>query len=218
VVSRPRAQIDLPCVPVCQCDLAQPGIVPLRSLTVKPSPVCERDADVELVHGPQPQSKPVVRDVAWCGDQACQVIGWTAACVVNGDHDAARCGPDAYGHGRAAVALCVGDCLGDADQQVVAHLAAPRQSSSQAPVCPACGRAPSSAAAALVAMNVCITSIASARPLLLGGVLQLLTCLCQAGLLSAAAARAFGFPAAFPATVWPCPWLPGRCFRPCHAH
>src|SRR6185437_9941842 len=50
---------------------------------------------------------------------ACEVIGWAAACVVNGDHDAARRGPDAYGHRRAAVALRVGDCLGDADQQVV---------------------------------------------------------------------------------------------------
>ena len=47
------------------------------------------------------------------------MIGWAAAGVVNGDHDAARRGPDAYGRGRAAVALRVGDCLGDADQQVV---------------------------------------------------------------------------------------------------
>src|SRR5579859_1350588 len=79
----------------------------------------ERDVDVKLVHGPQPKAKSPVRDVAWSGDEACQVIGWAAACVVNGDHDAARGGPDAYGRGRAAVAVCVADCFGDADQQVV---------------------------------------------------------------------------------------------------
>jgi hypothetical protein len=80
--------------------------------------VSECDVDVELVRDPQPKSKPVVCGAAWRRDQACQAIGRAVACVVNGDHNAVRRGPDAYGHGRAAVALCVGDCLGDADQQV----------------------------------------------------------------------------------------------------
>ncbi len=73
--------------------------------------VPERDVDIELVHGPEPKSKSPVRGVAWSGEEACQAVGWAAAFVVNGDHDAARCGPDAYGRGRAAVALCVADCL-----------------------------------------------------------------------------------------------------------
>jgi hypothetical protein len=81
--------------------------------------VCERDVDVELVRDPQPKSKPVVRGAAWRGDQAGQTIGWAVAAVVNGDHDAVRRGPDACGRRRAAVAFCVGDCLGDADQQVL---------------------------------------------------------------------------------------------------
>src|SRR5436309_10835648 len=81
--------------------------------------VPERDVDVELVHGPQPKSKSPVRGVARGGGEACQVIGWAAACVVDGDHDAAWWGPDAYGRGRAAVSLGVAGGLGDADQQVV---------------------------------------------------------------------------------------------------
>jgi hypothetical protein len=101
---------------------------------------------------------------------------------------------------------------------VMAHLAARRASPHhKAPVCPACGQT-APPAAALVAMNICATSIASARPLLVGGVLQLLTGLCQAGLLLSAAAWAFGFPAASQLPVWPCLWLPGRCSRPCHPH
>ena len=81
--------------------------------------VPERDVEVELVHDPQPIPKPPVRDAAWSGNEARQAIGWTVAGVVNGDHDTVRRGPDAYGRGRAAVALRVGDGLGDADQQVV---------------------------------------------------------------------------------------------------
>src|SRR5438034_9489847 len=79
----------------------------------------ERDVDVQLVRDPQPQSKPVVRCAAWGGDQACNGVGWAVACVVNGDHNAARRGPDTYGGRRAAVAVGVGDCLGDTDQQVL---------------------------------------------------------------------------------------------------
>jgi hypothetical protein len=49
----------------------------------------------------------------------------------------------------------------------VAHVAARRASPHhKTPVCPACGRA-APPAAALVAMNVCVMSVASARPLLL---------------------------------------------------
>src|SRR5215471_21737903 len=71
--------------------------------------VPERDVDVKLVHDPQPESKAPVGGAAWRGDQACQAIGGAAAGVVDGDHDAARRGPDAHEHGWAAVALGVGD-------------------------------------------------------------------------------------------------------------
>ena len=82
----------------------------------------------------------------------------------------------------------------------VAHLAARRASPHhKAPVCPACGRT-APPAAALVAMNVCVMSIASARPLLLWRCPSASHRPVQVGLLSAASAWAYGFPAAFPAT------------------
>jgi hypothetical protein len=87
----------------------------------------------------------------------------------------------------------------EAGLMVVAHVAARRASPHhKTPVCPACGLTASLPAAALVAVNVGVMSIASARPLLLGGVLQLLTGLCQAGLLSVAAAWAYGVPGGLP--------------------
>ena len=89
---------------------------------------------------------------------------------------------------------------------VVANLAARRASPHhKTPVCPASGRA-APLAAALVAMNICVTSIASARPLLVGGVLQLLTGLCRAGLLLFRR-RSLGvrFPAASQLPVWALP-------------
>ena len=90
----------------------------------------------------------------------------------------------------------------------VARLATRRASPHhEAPVCPASGRTASPPPAALVAMNVCVTSIASARPLLVGR--------CP----SASHRPASGWPPSFRAPlslgmrfqqpsqlpVWPCP-------------
>ena len=65
-----------------------------------------------------------------------------------------------------------------------AHVAVRRASPHhKTPSMPSVQAASSSPAAALVAINICVTFIASARPLLRGGVLQLLTGLLQVGLL-----------------------------------
>ena len=79
----------------------------------------ERDVDVELVRDPQPHSKVAVRGVAGHGDKACHAVGRALAGVVDGDHDMVGRGPDAHGRGRAAMALHVGDRLGDTNQQVL---------------------------------------------------------------------------------------------------
>ena len=69
-----------------------------------------------MTHSPRPRAGPGCSGQL---GQACQAVGGAGAGVVDGDHDAVGRGPDAYGHGRTAVALCVADRLGDADQQVV---------------------------------------------------------------------------------------------------
>ena len=78
--------------------------------------VLECDIDVELVDEPQPKSW--LRRVAGGGNKACQGIDWTAPLVMNDDHDAVRCGPEAHSHRSAPVDQGVADCHGDADQQV----------------------------------------------------------------------------------------------------
>lgn len=79
----------------------------------------ERDVDVELVRDPQPHSKVAVRGVAGHGDKACHAVGRALAGVVDGDHDMVGRGPDAHGRGQTAMALHVGDRLGDTNQQVL---------------------------------------------------------------------------------------------------
>ena len=63
-----------------------------------------------MTYSPSPSRRSVV--LPGGGDGACQAVGWAGAGVVDGDHGAARCGPDAHRRGRAAVALCVAEGLG----------------------------------------------------------------------------------------------------------
>src|SRR5205823_3643984 len=98
---------------------AQPVIVPPRSLMVKPFLVWRRATSRSswwMTHSP---TQVVGRGAGCRGGQACQVVGWAGASVVDGDQDAAWRGPDADGRGRASVAVGVGEGLGDADQQVL---------------------------------------------------------------------------------------------------
>jgi len=58
--SRQHAVSDQLCVPVCQCGVAQLGIVPLRSLTVKPSSACLSVTSMSswcMAHSPSPSRR-----------------------------------------------------------------------------------------------------------------------------------------------------------------
>ena len=91
----------------------------------------------------------------------------------------------------------------------------PRQSSSESSSMPSV-RAEAPPAAALVAMNICVTSIASARPYLLPVSFSFSPACSRLAFFTAASAWAYGTPAAFPAARLAFLWLPGRCLRPCH--
>ena len=91
-----------------------------KAITGRP----EGNIKVELVHDPQPHAKPPVRGAVRSGDEACQAVDGAVTGVMDRHHDMVRRGPDAYGHRRAAVDLCIGDGLGDADQQVLGDGAA----------------------------------------------------------------------------------------------
>ena len=79
----------------------------------------------------------------------------------------------------------------------VAHVAARGASPHhKAPVCPACGRTAPRPAAALVAMNICVASIASAGRYLLAVSFSFSPACARLAFFFRAAAWAFGFPAA----------------------
>src|SRR4029077_10869050 len=79
-----------------------------KAITGRP----EGNVKVELVHDPQPHAEPPVRGAVRSGYEACQAVDGPVTGVVDRHHDVVRGSPDAHGHGRPAVALCVGNGLG----------------------------------------------------------------------------------------------------------